>query len=517
MRVCTSGHIIVPLFLAHVVGAIAFQNNCSLPTQSADFVSGSNVRSTLDILWSSLLAIFLCTWTAQHLNLPSQEDEEGFFKLLWYSIWRKLKWMLVAIVMPEFMLGKALGDAVAAYRSSRCKDMRAHAKNTNAEWTLTHGFYANMGGIILRESTLPAPQNALEKASTPSSASSSPSRTHDSQSTSASKTPVITHVLTRVLTRVLDHYLCRDQGAWRQDHNEWGDDDKIKEYGYENTWSFDLPIALNAAQLCILMSRGLIRHFPSIPEKEILDKSKEDLVIKALALVQLAWFVVQLATRKARGLPCAQLEIAVLGFAICTIATYLLWLKKPKDVKVATPIFATGDFDGQRSRLVHLTRPGFFENVLHGKTSKLPAATIPNDAYNKEAIVFSGGDVPWNLNYADVGFMLGAVVFGACHCIAWDFEFPTAIERIIWIVASLVTTAIMPLFYLSWWSLEWVAETYEWKESSRLMATRALSIPPYVLYALCRIYIMVELFRSLAYLPPDAFVSTWSASVPHIS
>ena len=35
-------------------------------------------------------------------------------------------------------------------------------------------------------------------------------------------------------------------------------------------------------------------------------------------------------------------------------------------------------------------------------------------------------------------------------------------------------------------------------------------------YILARLFLLVEIFRTLCFLPPDAFVDTWSGSFPHI-
>ena len=34
-------------------------------------------------------------------------------------------------------------------------------------------------------------------------------------------------------------------------------------------------------------------------------------------------------------------------------------------------------------------------------------------------------------------------------------------------------------------------------------------------YVLARLFLMVEIFRSLLFLPPEAFIDTWSGSFPH--
>lgn len=93
------------------------------------------------IIWSSLLTIVLCTWTAVCLNLPHPND--GHFEILC----RRAKWMFWAIVGPELVLTVAIGQYVSARRSvQRFRKLNLHGGN----WTLRHGFYADMGGMLLQ-------------------------------------------------------------------------------------------------------------------------------------------------------------------------------------------------------------------------------------------------------------------------------------------------------------------------------------------------------------------------------
>lgn len=57
--------------------------------------------------------------------------------------------MLVTIIAPECVLGKALADLYAAHLSVR--EMRRYAKSDGAKWGLTHAFFANMGGFVLTQ------------------------------------------------------------------------------------------------------------------------------------------------------------------------------------------------------------------------------------------------------------------------------------------------------------------------------------------------------------------------------
>jgi hypothetical protein len=243
---------------------------------------------------------------------------------------------------------------------------------------------------------------------------------------------------------------------------------------------FELPIALNAAHLCALVSTGLIHQLPRISRKQIQDKSKEDAVVKLLTLLQVLLLFIQLVERKVSGLPSAQLEIAVLSFAICTFITYLLWMGKPKDVNVATEVWATRELtECDKFQLIELNLYGFFENAVLSVSKHKPAPRIQNDAYLIESTLFEN-KIGWGMNFAEVGFILGSVVFGACHCIAWTFDFPTLIERALWRAASVFTTAAMPAYYFGWYVLALIGPRHE-----GLLLTVLTSIT-YTLYTVCR-------------------------------
>ena len=88
---------------------------------------------------SCLFTTFLCTWTVLHLNVPARHET------YWHQIRRKLRWMVQAIMVPEFMLGFATGQKVEAGRS-----VEEFRKAGFPNWTKRHAFYANMGGFVLQ-------------------------------------------------------------------------------------------------------------------------------------------------------------------------------------------------------------------------------------------------------------------------------------------------------------------------------------------------------------------------------
>lgn len=59
---------------------------------------------------------------------------------------RKLKWMLVSIIFPEYLIIISLSD----WWLARLDTKKMHG-NGYTEWTMTHAFFANMGGLILEQ------------------------------------------------------------------------------------------------------------------------------------------------------------------------------------------------------------------------------------------------------------------------------------------------------------------------------------------------------------------------------
>ncbi|OAL54202.1 hypothetical protein IQ07DRAFT_584782 [Pyrenochaeta sp. DS3sAY3a] len=115
-------------------------SNTSDPsTTVSGWVSAPNARGTIDIIWASFLTIFLCTWTAICLNIPHPNASKRDV------LFRKAEWMFWAIVGPEIVLAVAIGQFASARRSKK----RFH-KLGHMNWTIRHGFFADMGGILLQ-------------------------------------------------------------------------------------------------------------------------------------------------------------------------------------------------------------------------------------------------------------------------------------------------------------------------------------------------------------------------------
>lgn len=95
------------------------------------------------------------------------------------------------------------------------------------------------------------------------------------------------------------------------------------------------PFPINAAQLSYLVADGYM-ELPSMTKEEIEDKSKADKFVKIFAFGQILWLVLQFIGRAIQHLPITMLEMATLGSAICSVATFVLWFRKPADIEVPT-------------------------------------------------------------------------------------------------------------------------------------------------------------------------------------
>ncbi|KZV86485.1 hypothetical protein EXIGLDRAFT_774592, partial [Exidia glandulosa HHB12029] len=152
--------------------------------------SDSDTRGTYDILSLCVSTLAICVWSAVHMDIPTN-------KTFWNVHVKRIAWLAVGLILPEMLVITALGQLMharsiaidgraylrtrtaAKYNSSslwlRCtrritsmlgcktitfpdnpscsprQDSDAKPLRTHP-WTLTHGFYAAMGGFVIETS-----------------------------------------------------------------------------------------------------------------------------------------------------------------------------------------------------------------------------------------------------------------------------------------------------------------------------------------------------------------------------
>jgi hypothetical protein len=260
---------------------------------------------------------------------------------------------------------------------------------------------------------------------------------------------------------------------------------------------------------------------------------------KALAVVQVAYLIVQLVARKVADLPSAQLEIGALAFSASSIITYVLYWNRPQGVE---SLHIAKAKTVPPSNLIDLAEQGpsylWFDHRPESKFDKeLDLAPIPNDSSHK---ISHRSLIAWEIarvvSYKQeililvVGTVFGGTFFGGLHCLAWNFHFPTPGEALGWRICSVLTSAlpslsIVPLVIWMRWNT-WhklshagsgLAIAPPFPPSTAMKFTTGLIIIVVFLvpYVLARLFLIVEMFRTLFFLPSEAFIDTWSGSFPH--
>ncbi|KAJ8590161.1 hypothetical protein M405DRAFT_712308, partial [Rhizopogon salebrosus TDB-379] len=188
---------------------------------------------------------FACTWTAIHPNIPGVNESQAAITF------RHLFIMVVALIAPELIITWATRQFFSAREAA--KDFNDTFDVQDETWTVTHGFFAWMGGFLLYVNDEPR----------------------------ATLTP-----------DELRHFI-RDGSVYA----------------------------------------------PIIGEADINDRSMGDVLSKGIAILQIAWFILQIAARYVQHLPITLLEINTLAVAALTSTAYGWWWKKPKDVGRPCPVY----------------------------------------------------------------------------------------------------------------------------------------------------------------------------------
>jgi hypothetical protein len=149
------------IFLKHIHAA-PVQNITALRTDVAPvWVGDPSGRGTWSLLSSCTITLGICVWNSIHLNLPPQGERS------WVRWARKVKWLLVAVLAPEFVVFMAFQQWMVAsdFLNKLKKAAQIHnskKENETVDWgfDMTYAHFVTMGGFALRVDHL---HNTLER------------------------------------------------------------------------------------------------------------------------------------------------------------------------------------------------------------------------------------------------------------------------------------------------------------------------------------------------------------------
>ncbi|PVF91504.1 hypothetical protein CPB86DRAFT_878488 [Serendipita vermifera] len=270
-------------------------------------------------------------------------------------------------------------------------------------------------------------------------------------------------------------------------------------------------------------------------EAEIQDKSKTDWLAKALVILQTGWFVVQCIARGVAHLPLSELEIVTLAYTTMNVGIYAAWWDKPRNVDRPIRVYIPRDIaeemksQGVQRREQKDIWQYIFTNIIK---SIMPGSTVKDDenlaGYTGVPTFYMGSptDSSDTTGPVVVSSAVGTV-FGAIHCIAWPYPFPSQAERILWRLSSMAIIGVPALVFIGikvfglildelpetrWWSLV--------KKAIQEFIYFFLGIFVFLgplLYVVSRVITFVLAFKTLGSLPSNAFYTIpWTKWIPHI-
>ncbi|TDL14701.1 hypothetical protein BD410DRAFT_902936 [Rickenella mellea] len=284
--------------------------------------------------------------------------------------------------------------------------------------------------------------------------------------------------------------------------------------------------------------------FPRITEREILDKSKGDMISKAFVILQTSWFVLQCIARGVERLAITELELVTLAFAVLNLATYAFWWHKPQNVRrpFAVRLFnespdqavkgeeVPGMFNRAIDSIVHAWGGHYmdkmflplspFGSMIVGGNFKRGATKVPS---------FFAGDTNENdddMWPAALASATIATIFGALHCIAWSFQYPSHEIAILWRTCSLLITCL-PFTLVFCAKLTAILDNLIGEHNIDgivygivcipfFAAMAVLIVSPFI-YVAARVTLLVEAFLLLKTHHPDVFqVIQWTNFIPHV-
>jgi hypothetical protein len=277
-----------------------------------------------------------------------------------------------------------------------------------------------------------------------------------------------------------------------------------------------------------LSDKGKI-DFPEITENEIQDRSKGDGLTKGLVVIHTSWFILQCIARGVEHLPITEFEIMTLAFAVLNFATYGLWWHKPLNVRYPVHVLQKENSDNGREGEREGEKQG---NGQHGSIQRPWCRDMLADVFEfvEFGHIAGGGDVEPRSKRVPTFYSgessdddepqtyavtaLVAVIFGAIHCIAWSFQFPSHMEQMLWrmsAVAIMCVPVILPLVgLLGLIHLPWLS-------NKREVLTIVMIVILAFLYMLARVMLFILALISLRTLPPEAYYTViWTTYLPHI-
>ena len=296
---------------------------------------------------------------------------------------------------------------------------------------------------------------------------------------------------------------------------------------HDNTARSAYPIT--SKQLRYLIDNNYM-DLPKTTKQEIWDKSKADKFAKAIVLIQTGWFLIEALARAIRRPPVTPMEIETLSVILVTIATFLLWYNKPKDVEepidvylnttTANVLIRAGnsaslpfqdtslDFIEPRFHISSMWSEWLLRLILRWGFQTRPLNRMPNNNNPRHTTL---------LGHFTMIFIL--TVFVGLPFADWNFPFPTHAEVMAWRVSLIVVAGSLAFHILTEQYCAGLSKLYfrDGDDYKQRWTSCLIVIVPAGVNFVARLCLVAVCLSSLRKLPVRAFVTVqWTTFIPHI-
>ncbi|KAF8961086.1 hypothetical protein BDZ97DRAFT_1921611 [Flammula alnicola] len=441
-----------------------------------------NSRTVWDIFWSCVATIFACTWSAVHPNVPGPRDSG------WTCFKRRVVTMFYAMIAPEFMAWWAMRQYFGARKIMRdynehiakatpptgsiFKSVREWFKGppvveqrpeTVRPWTITHGFFVQMGGFLLCKGGRPA--------------------------------------------RTLDY-----EGLKNLITNKAIDKPTITEVEIKDRSKGDcISKGIVVLQTTWFIMQCTARWAEKLPLTELEVITFAFAVLNAI-IYGLWWnkpqnvgVAVCIEEKKVGTEGDDAGDADTVGSETEAMMQKVGWLRR----KLKEDFEDIVTEESLTNWLWYLSPLRLVQWVLRPLNKMIDDKKMPDGALRVP--MFYAEEFDDNV----VGFASLAIgiLFGSMHLIAWSLDFPSRTEQLLWRISALVITAeptgLALLAIFVEYGPGWLWVTFP------VLIPIVLGLP---LYVIARIFLLTEAFLSLRALPPPAYQSIeWTSVIPTCS
>jgi hypothetical protein len=469
-----------------------------------------DTRSIFNILWSCLTTIFACSWIAVHPNIPAPGDSQ------WTVLKRRLAIMGYVLLTPEMVI-------FWAWRQHNAASNFTKKHQENKGWTRVHAFFLIMGGFTLHKGGKPVRVLEAKELEELSEAGKIewPTITEEeiadrSKGDYLSKTIVVFQTTWFILQ-------CIARGAYGLAVTEL----EVVTLAFATLngilyyfW-WDKPLDVRCSIPVHLLEDDVEKQDtppPEISDEEILKGDKK--VVDLLNPLPSAPVQVTMSTPDStltstgshvvppqevsdKGMPQGDEKVVVTPDPLPSTSIQVD-TSNPDPAPIRLPRFVA---------ILLLPLARFFVsfadlagcNTLGDKILRVPTFYAPPN--NSD-----GTDI------ASIFAVCVSIIFGAIHCIAWSFHFPTMQEQWVWRISAILVLGL-PIPYMA---LGRLSDAMKLDAKENKMSWMGWTVVWAVfgvvfLYTIARMVLLILPLIALRALPSGAYVElNWVSFIPHI-